>query len=102
MVTYKAKTKDYFSKNVRIKNFQVSDLMLRETSPSELTKTGKLYPKWEGPYKVQLIVRPGTYKLAQMDDSDIQNTISRTPNTGSTSANTTSDRKRDKPDAEEV
>lgn len=34
METYKAKTRDYFSKNVRIKNFQIGDLVMRDTSAS--------------------------------------------------------------------
>ncbi|XP_074336655.1 uncharacterized protein LOC141673818 [Apium graveolens] len=74
MEKYKEKTKEHFSKRARVKNFQVGDLVLRDTKASDPTNTGKLMPKWEGPYKIKEVLRPGTYKLMNMDKSEIPNT----------------------------
>ena len=70
----KEKTRDHFIKKSRVKNFQVGDLVLRDTEASDPTNTDKLMPKWEGPYRVKKVLRPGTYKLEHMDGSEISNT----------------------------
>ncbi|XP_017239647.2 uncharacterized protein LOC108212431 [Daucus carota subsp. sativus] len=74
MEKYKEKTREHFSKKSRVKNFHAGDLVLRDTEASDPTNTGKLMPKWEGPYKVKEVIRPGTYKLENMDDSEVPNT----------------------------
>ena len=74
MEKYKEKTKEHFSKKSRVKNFQVGDLVLRDTEASDPTNTGKLMPRWEGPYKIKEVLRPGTYKLMNMNISEIPNT----------------------------
>nr|XP_017250520.1 PREDICTED: uncharacterized protein LOC108221132 [Daucus carota subsp. sativus] len=74
MEKYKEKTRDHFSKKSRVRNFHKGDLVLRDTEASDPTNTGKLMPKWEGPYKVKEVLRPGTYKLEHMDGSEVSNT----------------------------
>ncbi|XP_074337285.1 uncharacterized protein LOC141674460 [Apium graveolens] len=74
MEKYKEKTREHFSKKSRVKNFQVGDLVLRDTEASDPTNTGNLIPKWEGPYKVKEVPRPGTYILLNMDGSEVPNT----------------------------
>ncbi|XP_074374528.1 uncharacterized protein LOC141714934 [Apium graveolens] len=74
MEKYKEKTREHFSKKSRVKNFQVGDLVLRDTEASDPTNTGKLMPKWEGPYKIKKVLRPGTYKLLNVDGSEVPNT----------------------------
>ncbi|XP_074336925.1 uncharacterized protein LOC141674099 [Apium graveolens] len=74
MERYKEKTREYFSKKSRVKNFQVRDLVLQDIEASNPTNTGKLMPKWEGPYKVKEVLRPGTYKLLNMDGLEVPNT----------------------------
>ncbi|XP_074327002.1 uncharacterized protein LOC141664945 [Apium graveolens] len=74
MEKYKEKTREHFSKKSRVKNFQVRDLVLRDTEASDPTNTGKLMPTWEGPYKIKEVLRPGTYKHLNMDDSEVPNT----------------------------
>ncbi|XP_074377591.1 uncharacterized protein LOC141719106 [Apium graveolens] len=74
MEKYKEKTKEHVSKKSKVKNFQVGDLVLRDTEASDLTNTGKLMAKWEGPYKIKEVLRPGTYNLEIMDESGIPNT----------------------------
>ncbi|XP_074336258.1 uncharacterized protein LOC141673412 [Apium graveolens] len=71
MEKYKEKTEEHFSKKSRVKNFQVRDLVLQDTEASDSTNIGKLMPKWEGPYKIKEVLRPGTYKLMNMDESEI-------------------------------
>ncbi|XP_074323556.1 uncharacterized protein LOC141690856 [Apium graveolens] len=75
MERYKEKTREHFSKKSRVKSFQVGDLVLRDTEASDLTNTGKLMPKWEGPYKIKEVLRPGTYKLLNMDGSEVPNNL---------------------------
>ncbi|XP_074378074.1 uncharacterized protein LOC141719596 [Apium graveolens] len=75
MEKYKEKTKEHFSKKSRVKNFQVGDLVLRDTEASDPTNTGKLMPEWEGPYRIKEVLRSGTYKLMNMDESEIPNTL---------------------------
>ncbi|XP_074355152.1 uncharacterized protein LOC141693863 [Apium graveolens] len=75
MKKYKEKTREHFSKKSRVKNFQVGDLVLRDTEASDPTNTGKLMPKLEVPYKVKEVLRPGTYKLLNMDGSEVPNTL---------------------------
>lgn len=74
MARYKEKTKEYFARKTRIRSFSVGDLVLRATEASDPRHTGKLMPKWEGPYKVQKICYPGTYKLERLDGTDVNNT----------------------------
>ncbi|XP_074355807.1 uncharacterized protein LOC141695462 [Apium graveolens] len=73
MEKYKGK-KEHFSKKSRVKNFQVGNRVLRDTKTSNPTKNGKLISKWEGPYNLKEFLRPGTYKLMNMDDSKVPNT----------------------------
>lgn len=42
MEKYKEKTKAYFGQKTRLKNFQVGDLMVRDTEASDPTNIGKL------------------------------------------------------------
>ena len=74
MEKYKEKTRAYFSKHTRVKNFQPGDLVLRDVAASDPTNTGKLQPNWEGPYRVVEVLRPGTYKLGHLDGSEVPNT----------------------------
>ncbi|XP_074362421.1 uncharacterized protein LOC141702693 [Apium graveolens] len=74
MEKYKEKMKEHFNKKSIVKYFQVGDLVLRDIEASDPTNIGKLIPKWERPYKVKEVLRPGTYKLMNMDDSKVPNT----------------------------
>ena len=74
MEYYKEKTRAYFAKHTRVKNFQQGDLVLRDVAASDPTNTGKLQPNWEGPYKVKEVLHPGTYKLSHMDGLEVLNT----------------------------
>ena len=59
----------HYNNKVRHTDFQVGDLVLRKVmgaarDPSQ----GKLDPNWEGPYKIALWQRKGTYHLETMDE----------------------------------
>ncbi|XP_074359933.1 uncharacterized protein LOC141700056 [Apium graveolens] len=71
---YKEKTRLYFAKKARIREYVVRDLVLRDTEASDPTNQGKLQPNWEGPYVVKEVIRPGTYKLNYLSGTEVPNT----------------------------
>jgi hypothetical protein len=68
---YQQTLRRYHNKAIRHRSFAVGDLILRRI----LTREGrhKLSPLWEGPFIVAEVTRPGSYRLTQMDDSEIRN-----------------------------
>ena len=64
--------KNYNSK-VRHRDFQVGDLVLRKVmgATKDLAQ-GELDPNWEGPYRVTLWQRKGTYHLETLDGQQLQ------------------------------
>jgi hypothetical protein len=61
----------YHDKAVRHRSFAVGDQVLRHV----LTGEGrhKLSPPWEGPFIVEEVTRPGSYRLTQMDGTPVGN-----------------------------
>jgi hypothetical protein len=68
---YQQTLRRYHDKVVRHRSFVVEDLVLRRI----LTVEGwhKLSPLWEGPFVVAEVTRPGSYRLTQMDGTEIGN-----------------------------
>jgi ribonuclease HI len=68
---YQQTLRRYHDKAVRRRSFAVGDLVLRRI----LTGEGrhKLSPLWEGPFIVAEVTRPGSYRLTQMDGTEIGN-----------------------------
>nr|GME05956.1 uncharacterized protein LOC109168246 [Ipomoea batatas] len=60
---YQRQAKAYHDKRVRPLYFQVGDYVLRRREASKPLDGGKLAKRWEGPYIVLAVVRPGSYKL---------------------------------------
>ena len=63
----------HYNSNVRCRDFQVEDLVLRKVmgatrDPSQ----GKLGPNWEGPYRIASWQRKGTYHLETLDEQKLQ------------------------------
>ena len=63
----------YYNSNIRHRDFQVGDLVLRKVmaiakDPSQ----GKLGPNWEGPYRITSWQRKGTYHLETLDKRKLQ------------------------------
>ncbi|KAD0364780.1 hypothetical protein E3N88_44379 [Mikania micrantha] len=72
MTTYQQKIAKSYNKNIRIRRFQVGDLVLRKafqntTNPAD----GKLAPKWEGPYKLESEAGKGAYKYSRRRDETL-------------------------------
>ena len=68
LVRYQNLMAKYYNSNVKHRDFQVEDLILRKVmaavrDPSQ----GKLGPNWEGPYKITSWQRKGTYHLETLD-----------------------------------
>ena len=69
LVWYQNLMARHYNSNVRHRDFQVKDLVLRKVmgttrNPSQ----GKLGPNWQGPYKISLWQRKGTYHLEMLDE----------------------------------
>ncbi|VFQ90114.1 unnamed protein product [Cuscuta campestris] len=56
---YRRHVKSYFDNRVKPRAFQVGDYVLRKREKSQPTKGGKLAKKYEGPYIIKAVVRPG-------------------------------------------
>ncbi|VFQ77007.1 unnamed protein product [Cuscuta campestris] len=56
---YRRQVKSYFDSRVKPWAFQVGDYVLRKREKSQPTKGGKLAKKYEGPYIIKAVVRPG-------------------------------------------
>jgi hypothetical protein len=61
----------YHDKVVRHRSFAVGDLVLRRILTSE--GRHKLSPLWEGPFIVSEVTRPRSYRLTQMDGTEVGN-----------------------------
>ena len=61
----------YHSCGVHGRCFEEGDLVLRRVQSAK--GTNKLTPKWEGPYRVVRVTRPGTVRLETGDGIKLQN-----------------------------
>ena len=68
MAKYKQKIAEYYNRRVKLKKFNIGDLVLRKVTPAtkDLAQ-GKLSPNWEGPYRVVHYSRQGSYHLEDME-----------------------------------
>jgi transposase InsO family protein len=68
---YQQTLRHYHDKAIRHRSFAVGDLVLHRI----LTGEGrhKLSPLWEGPFMVAEVTQPGSYRLTQMDGTEIGN-----------------------------
>ena len=52
MAKYQQKRAEYYNQRVKLKRFNIGDLVLRKVTPATKDPAqGKLGPTWEGPYK---------------------------------------------------
>ncbi|GJS24523.1 reverse transcriptase domain-containing protein [Tanacetum coccineum] len=63
----KQQVEKYYNQRVHHKQFNVGKFVLRKNELSKVENTGKLRPKWEGPYEVVETYSTGAYKLRSMD-----------------------------------
>nr|GEW87618.1 reverse transcriptase domain-containing protein [Tanacetum cinerariifolium] len=70
----KAKMEKYYNSKVQSTSFKPGDLVYRNNDASRAKDTGKLGPKWEGPYEVTKALRNGAYKLRDRDEKQLPHT----------------------------
>ncbi|GJV30592.1 reverse transcriptase domain-containing protein [Tanacetum coccineum] len=70
----KLKMKGYYDAKVRGVSFRPGDFVYRANDASHAEDTGKLGPKWEGPYEVTEALGKGAYKLRDMDGRELPRT----------------------------
>jgi hypothetical protein len=66
---YQTETIKWRDRKVRLKNIKPGHLVLRRVASPDTV--GKLQLKWEGPFLVVSLSRPGSYRLKDMDGNDI-------------------------------
>ncbi|GJX56927.1 reverse transcriptase domain-containing protein [Tanacetum coccineum] len=71
----KAKMEKYYNAKVRNTSFKPGDLVYRNNDASQAEDTGKLGPKWEGPYEVTEALGKGAYKLKDRDGKQLPRTL---------------------------
>nr|GFB20897.1 reverse transcriptase domain-containing protein [Tanacetum cinerariifolium] len=67
----KAKIEKYYNSKVRNTSFKLGDLVYRNNDASRAEDTGKLGPKWVGPYEIMEALGKGAYKLRDRDEKQL-------------------------------
>ncbi|KAJ0524832.1 putative ribonuclease H-like superfamily [Helianthus annuus] len=68
MASYQQRVAGSYNKNVRVRRFQVGDLVLRKTFQNTTNLAdGKLTPKWEDPFLIEAEAGKRAYRLLTMD-----------------------------------
>ncbi|KAL1201125.1 hypothetical protein V5N11_009743 [Cardamine amara subsp. amara] len=68
---YQQSAARYYNKKVRNRIFQEGDLVLRKVYENTKECDNKMGAKWEGPYSISKIVKPGVYELITMSGEQI-------------------------------
>ena len=72
MAKYQQKMAEYYNQRVKLKRFNIGDLVLQKVTPAmKDPEQGKLGPTWEGPYKVIHYSRRGSYHLEDLDENKL-------------------------------
>ncbi|GJY59559.1 reverse transcriptase domain-containing protein [Tanacetum coccineum] len=70
----KRQMEKYYNTKVRNASFKPGDLVYRSNEASHVEDTGKLGPKWEGPYEVTEALGKGSYKLKDRNGRELPRT----------------------------
>ena len=70
---YQQALRRYHSRKVRARSFKEGDLVLRHVQSAK--NTNKLTPKWEGPYRVTRVTRPGAVRLETEDAIPVSHSL---------------------------
>ena len=68
---YHQASRRYHSRKVHARSFEEGDLVLRRVQSAK--NSNKLTPKWEGPYRVIRVTRPGAVRLETEDAVPVSN-----------------------------
>ncbi|GJT05509.1 reverse transcriptase domain-containing protein [Tanacetum coccineum] len=71
---HKRKMKGYYNSKVRSTIRKPRDLVYRSNEASKQKGTGKLGPKWEGPYEITEAIGDGAYKLRDHEGNQLPRT----------------------------
>ena len=68
---YQQALRRYHSRKVHARSLEEGDLVLRRVQSAK--NSNKLTPKWEGPYRVIRVTRPGAVRLETKDAVPVSN-----------------------------
>ena len=69
---YQHKLKQGYDTNVKLRPLAPEDLVLRKIlGTTKNPAWGKLWPNWEGPYRITLVVGIGAYYLEDLDEKTV-------------------------------
>jgi hypothetical protein len=63
---YKLQLERYYNARVKHERYKPGDLVLRRNEACRQENTGKMGPKWQGPYEITEAHKAGSYKLKDM------------------------------------
>jgi hypothetical protein len=63
--------RQYHDRNVRERSFNIGDLVLRRIQDE--SSLHKLNSRWEGPFIIKQVTRPGSYRLQHPEGQDVPN-----------------------------
>ena len=66
--------KGYYDAKVKNTSFRPGDFVYRANDASHAEDTGKLGPKWEGPYEVVEALGNGAYRLRDTEGRELKRT----------------------------
>ena len=61
----------YHDRNVQQRSFNIGDLVLRRIQDE--TRLHKLNSRWEEPFIVSKVIRPGSYRITDADGNEVPN-----------------------------
>ena len=72
LVYYQHKLKQGYNTNVKLRLLALGDLVLRKVLETTKNPTwGKLWPNWEGLYRIMSVARIGVYYLENLDEKTV-------------------------------
>lgn len=74
LTVYQRRMAQYYNRMVKLRRFEVGDLILREIEASTPQNTRKLMPNWEGPYEIVGVPKSRMYRLQTLERVKIKNT----------------------------
>ena len=75
VASYKQRFERYFNSKVKEKRFKEGNLVLWKVGiNTKEVSAGVFGPNWEGPYIIEEVVQPGTYKRKRFDGSTVPRT----------------------------
>ena len=69
---YQQQVAKFYNARIKSREFRVGDLVLRKVQPTEKKPIKKLDALWEGPYRVVQVIKPGAYRLEDLDGTPIR------------------------------